>query len=175
MKFRAFAGAALAVLVFSTGSVQASPAAKAAPGQQVGEVTNLPIPRFVSLKTDEANVRRGPSLNQRIDWVFTARGMPLEIVGEYSNWRRVRDRDGVGGWMHYSLLSGVRTVIVEQDMLALYQRRDQQSPVNAYLEAGVIAKVESCGPVWCRLRAGGNRGWTLHAGLWGLREGEVLD
>ncbi len=168
-------GVALAVSLSVTGSAGAGPAVRAGPGQEVGPVTRLPIPRFVSLKTDEANVRRGPSMSQRIDWVYKARGMPLEVIGEYGNWRRVRDRDGVGGWVHYSLLSGVRTVIVEEDMLPLYQRRDPQGPVNAYLEAGVIARVEKCGPVWCRLSAGGKRGWTTHAGLWGLRAGEELD
>ena len=80
-----------------------------------GPVTNLPIPRYVSLKASEGNVRRGPSLNHRIDWVFKHRNMPLEVTGEYGHWRRVIDRDGVGGWVHYSLLSGMRTVIVEQE------------------------------------------------------------
>ena len=42
-----------------------------------GPVTNLPMPRYVSLKTSEGNVRRGPSLTHRIDWVFKRRGMPL--------------------------------------------------------------------------------------------------
>ncbi len=153
----------------------AGPTPEAGPGQARGPVTNLPLPRFVSLKVDKANVRRGPSLAHRIDWVFTARGMPLIVVGEYGNWRRVQDRDGVGGWVHYALLSGARTVIVERDMTPLYQRRDPDSPINAYLEAGVIARVDQCGPLWCRLRAGGERGWTPHAGLWGVREGEVVD
>ncbi len=177
MMFKVVAAVALAALMSISHPVpaQAGPAAKALPGQEVGPVTNLPLPRFVSLKVSEANVRRGPSLAHRIDWVFKARGMPLEIIGEYGNWRRVRDRDGVGGWVHYSLLSGVRTVIVERDLTPLYQRRDESSPVNAYLEAGVIAKVEKCGPLWCRLRAGGNRGWAERAALWGLREGEALD
>ena len=168
---------ALAVGGMAVGAapVTAGPAADAQPGQARGPVTNLPLPRFVSLKVDEANVRRGPSLAHRIDWVFTARGMPLLVIGEYGNWRRVQDRDGVGGWVHYSLLSGARTAIVEQDMMPLYQRRDPQGPVNAYLEAGVIARVDECGPVWCKLRADGARGWTTHAGLWGVNEGEVLD
>ena len=61
-----------------------------------GQVTNLPMPRFVSLKAAEGNVRRGPSLSHRIDWVFTKRNMPLEIVGEYGHWRRVQDREGAG-------------------------------------------------------------------------------
>ncbi|HBR39417.1 MAG TPA: aspartyl-trna synthetase, partial [Sulfitobacter pontiacus] len=28
--------------------------------QEVGQVTNLPVPRFVSMKASEGNVRRGP-------------------------------------------------------------------------------------------------------------------
>ena len=71
-----------------------------------GAVTNLPLPRFVSLKGTEGNARRGPSLTQRIDWVFTRRGMPLEITAEFENWRLVVDKDGAGGWVHYALLSG---------------------------------------------------------------------
>ncbi|HFQ14828.1 MAG TPA: hypothetical protein ENK41_00615, partial [Rhodobacteraceae bacterium] len=85
----------------AAGGAVAGPAATAQPGDTLGAVTGMPVPRFVSLKADEANVRRGPSLANRVDWVFTARGMPLEIIAEYGNWRKVRDRDGVGGWVHY--------------------------------------------------------------------------
>ena len=68
-----------------------------------GSVTNLPIPRFVSLKAAEGNVRRGPSLSHRIDWIYKQRNMPLEVTAEFGHWRRVRDREGAGGWVHYSL------------------------------------------------------------------------
>ena len=67
------------------------------PAAERGPVTNLPLPCFVSLKADEGNARRGPSLSHRIDWVFTRRNMPLEVTGEYGHWRRVQDRDGQGG------------------------------------------------------------------------------
>ena len=150
-------------------------AGQAVVAQERGPVTNLPMPRFVSLKAGEANVRRGPSLTHRIDWVFKRRGMPMEITGEYGHWRRVRDRDGVGGWVHYSLLSGVRTVIIEADLTALYQRQDPTSPVNVHLEAGVIARIDQCGPEWCRLRADGYKGWTLRSAIWGLKPGEVVE
>jgi len=143
--------------------------------QERGSVTTLPIPRFVSLKTGKGNVRRGPSLTHRIDWVFKARGMPLEITGEFGHWRRVRDRDGVGGWVHYSLLSGARTAIIETDLSALYARADGASQVNAYLEAGVIVRIDKCGPDWCRVRADGHKGWTPKAALWGIKPGEVFD
>lgn len=140
-----------------------------------GPVTNLPIPRFVSLKVNEANVRRGPSLSHRIDWVFRRKGMPLQVVGEFGHWRRVQDRDGVGGWVHYSLLSGVRTALIESDLTPLHAREDPNSQVNAYLEAGVIARIEECDPEWCRLRADGYRGWVPRTAFWGVQDGETWD
>jgi SH3-like domain-containing protein len=140
-----------------------------------GPVTNLPIPRFVSLKTGEGNVRRGPSLTHRIDWVFTRKGMPLEVVGEYGHWRQVRDRDGVGGWVHYSLLSGARTGLVETDLAAIYSRADPGSPVNARLEVGVIVSIDNCVLDWCRVRVEGLKGWMVKQALWGVRADEVFD
>jgi SH3-like domain-containing protein len=140
-----------------------------------GPVTNLPIPRFVSLKTGEGNVRRGPSLTHRIDWVFTRRGMPLEVIGEFGHWRQVRDRDGVGGWVHYTLLSGARTGLVETDLAALYSRADQSAAVNARLEAGVIVSIENCARDWCRVRVEGLKGWMVKSVLWGVRPDEVFD
>ncbi len=94
----------------------------------VGSVTNLPLPRFVSLKAPEGNVRRGPSLSHRIDWVFQRSAMPLQITDEFGHWRRVQDQEGAGGWMHYSLLSGARTVIVKEDMTALLMRPEAGAP-----------------------------------------------
>lgn len=138
-------------------------------------MTNLPLPRFVSLKAAEGNVRRGPSLSHRIDWVFKRRDMPLEITAEYGHWRRVRDREGAGGWVHYALLSGSRTVIVVEDMLALYVRPDARTTVSAKLERGVIARLGDCGPEWCRLTSGGYKGWARKAALWGVRPDEIRD
>lgn len=143
--------------------------------EERGQVTNLPIPRYVSVKTSEANVRRGPGLTHRIDWVFTRKDMPVEITAEYEHWRRVRDRDGAGGWVHYSLLSGARTVIVDQDLLDLFARPDPAAPVKARLEMGVIARLEECKPEWCRLSAGGYRGWARKTSLWGVAPDEIRD
>lgn len=155
--------AALAVLGFS------------ASAEERGAVTNLPLPRFVSLKASEGNVRRGPSLTHRIDWVFKRRDMPLEITAEHGHWRRVRDREGAGGWVHYSLLSGTRYVLIEQDMLALYQRADPDTPVMARLELGVIARLGKCGPTWCRLSSAGYKGWAPKDLLWGVKPSEIRE
>ncbi len=167
--------AVVAMAIISAFCLAPMAAAEGTTSPERGPVTHLPIPRFVSLKTSEGNVRRGPSLRHRIDWVFKHPGMPLEITGEFGHWRQVRDRDGVGGWVHYSLLSGARTAIIDRDLSPLYSSADTQSQINAYLEAGVIARIETCGLAWCRVKADGIRGWTTKENLWGVRANEVIE
>ncbi len=140
-----------------------------------GPVTNLPLPRYVSLKGSEGNARRGPSLSHRIDWVFTHAGMPLKVTAEFGHWRRVEDRDGAGGWIHYSLLSGVRTVIVEADMAELHSRPDPKAPVSARAEAGAIAKLGDCTIDWCEISAEAADGWIEKSEIWGVDANEIRD
>jgi len=143
--------------------------------QDRGPVTNLPLPRFVSMKANEGNVRRGPSRTHRIDWIFQRKDVPLEITAEHGHWRRIRDRDGAGGWMHYSLLSGVRTAIIETDMLEMKANPEPASMVVAQLELGVIARIEECHVEWCKLSTAGYKGWVRKETLWGVGPGETLD
>ena len=141
----------------------------------VGCVTNLPLPRFVSLKGSEGNARRGPGLTHRIDWVFTRAGMPLRITAEYENWRRVEDAEGAGGWVHYSLLSGVRSVLVTLDMAELRDAPDATSPVVAQAELGVVGRLLECKTDWCRVSLDGTRGWVLKTALWGVKADELVE
>ncbi|MEP2784627.1 MAG: SH3 domain-containing protein [Pseudoruegeria sp.] len=163
------ARAVLASVLLATCAVHSATA------EDRGPVTNLPMPRFVSMKASEGNVRRGPSLTHRIDWVFKRRDMPLEVTGEFGHWRRVRDRDGAGGWVHYSLLSGSRTVIVEQEKIMLHGRPDTRSSEVAVLETGVVARLGECNDDWCRLSAAGYRGWARKETLWGVKPEEIRD
>lgn len=163
--------AALVAAALSIGGAAAQSAGDGA-APATGPETGQPLPRFVSIKANEANVRRGPSTTHRIDWVFKRAGLPVIVTGEYGHWRRVVDRDGLGGWVHYALLSGQRTVIVDVDMAALRRAPDPGAPVRARLERGVVARLSGCERGWCEIAAGGHRGWTEAAGLWGddLRE-----
>lgn len=120
-------------------------------------------------------MRRGPSLNHRIDWVLKRRSMPLEITGEYGHWRRIRDREGAGGWVHYSLLSGARTVIIEENMLPLLMKPDPNAPTNAKVEHGVVARLDQCVQGWCRIRADRYRGWVPRTALWGVGPDEKVE
>lgn len=141
----------------------------------VGCVTNLPLPRYVSLKGDEGNARRGPGLTHRIDWVFTRPGMPLRITAEYENWRRVEDQDGAGGWVHYALLSGVRSALVIEDMAQLRDAPRADARVLAQAEMNVVARILECHPDWCRISASGEKGWLPKSALWGVTEDEVIN
>lgn len=140
-----------------------------------GAVTNLPVPRYVSLKGGEGNARRGPSLSHRIDWVFRHAGMPLRVVAEFGHWRRVEDKDGAGGWVHYALLSGVRTALVTQDMAELRARPNMDSDVVARAEAGAIVRLGECNRDWCRIAGGGERGWVPKSAIWGVDPDEIRD
>jgi SH3-like domain-containing protein len=170
MKIKTILHAVMASLILGTFQ-----AAGPAVAEGVGPVTNLPVPRFVSMKASEGNVRRGPSLSHRIDWVFKHRDMPLRITAEHGHWRRVEDRDGMGGWVHYSLLSGTRTVLIEKDMLPLHARPDANAPVTAALELGVVARLGDCDLEWCELRSGGFKGWAPKARVWGVAASELRD
>ena len=140
-----------------------------------GRVTNLPLPRYVSLKSSEGNARRGPGITHRIDWVFTRSGMPLRIIAEHEHWRRVEDADGAGGWMHYAMLSGTRSVLVTAEVADIHSRPDPASGILARAERGVVARILQCGPEWCRLNAGGTRGWVRKQALWGIDPDERVE
>jgi SH3-like domain-containing protein len=141
----------------------------------VGMVTNLPLPRFVSLKGNEGNARRGPGLTHRIDWVFTRSGMPLRITAEYEHWRRVEDAEGVGGWVHYALLSGVRSVLIAADMAEFRNRPQDEAEVIFKAERNVVGWVQECLPDWCRLSVDGERGWVRKTALWGVSPTETIE
>jgi len=169
-------GAALALLVILltlTLTLTITLALAGAPrAQEFGPVTGLPLPRFVSLKAHKTNVRRGPGLINRIDWVYRRQGWPVEIIAEYGHWREIRDIDGEGGWVHYSLLSGVHTVLVRKDMTPLRAEPRNDARIKAYAERDVIARLHRCVPGWCRISTGGTSGWAPLKALWGARIGK---
>jgi SH3-like domain-containing protein len=140
-----------------------------------GAVTNLPLPRYVTLKGSEGNARRGPSLTHRIDWTFTLSGMPLKITAEHENWRRVEDADGVGGWVHYALLSGTRSVLVTEDMAEFRSAPEDDAAVVLQAEYGVVARLLECSANWCRIAADGTRGWVRKTSIWGVEPGEIIE
>lgn len=139
-----------------------------------GAVTNLPIPRYASLKGREGNARRGPGLTHRIDWVFTTSGMPLRITAEFEHWRKIEDSEGIGGWVHYALLSGVRRVLVTKDLAEFRDAPDVNARVAFNAERNVIGRLDQCNLDWCEVSTDGESGWIEKTALWGVDPSEIL-
>lgn len=157
------------------GSIGPGFAAKDSPVATSG----LPIPRYVSLKSDHVNVRAGPTKDNDVAWVYTKSGLPVEITAEFENWRRVRDSEGAEGWVYHSLLSGRRTAVVtmktRDELAPIYDRADATSAVAAKLQAGVVAQVKKCAANWCRVTGAGFDGWIEQQRLWGVYADEKVD
>jgi len=148
-----------------------------APLAAAPEQSGLPVPRYVSLRADKANMRAGPGDQYPIKWVYQRPGMPLEILAEYFNWRRVRDWQGTEGWMHASMLTGRRYAVITGEARTLRAKPDAASPPVATVEPSVVARVRECRAAspWCELEIKGIRGWLQRGSLWGVYPEEVID
>jgi SH3-like domain-containing protein len=175
------AARSLALLALMATTVAAEAQSEAAPNLPGG--SGLPIPRFVSLKSDRVNMRKGPGTDYPTAWVYRRAGLPLEVIKEFEGWREVRDADGAAGWVLQSFLSGRRTALVlpwevkpgaPPPKVALRNDDSERARPVAMVEAGVIANLASCDGRWCRVSIDKFRGYIEQSKLWGVYEGEVI-
>ena len=158
------------------------PAAQAVAQSASKGASGLPLPRFVSLKSKSVNMRIGPSTDYAVSWRYTKAGVPVEIIQEYDNWRRIRDADGTEGWVNQALVSGERTAVAAPWMrgkgedVYVNMRRDAQSSaqVVARVQPGAMIKLAECNGDWCRAEAGGISGWVSQGEVWGAYPGEAF-
>ena len=184
LRNRALIGIGLAFLSFAftaSGGSAADDGVKK-PARTVGSETGLALPRYVSLKSDKVNVRRGPNTDQPVIWVFSRAGLPVEIFAESENWRRVRDSDGAEGWVFHSLLSGRRTVLISpwakgngQEGVKLHDDQSTGSSTVAELQSGVIGDVVGCDGEWCELTIQDYSGYVEQGKLWGVYRDEKVE
>lgn len=143
--------------------------------------SGLPVPRFVSLKSGEVNLRAGPGAHFPIRWVYRRAGYPVEVIEEFGHWRKIRDRDATEGWVHFRLLSGARSAVIRSDdpqtrpLVPLYAAASATSRLVAELEPEVIVSLDSCREAWCRASVRGYGGWVQRTHLWGVYEGEAFE
>jgi SH3-like domain-containing protein len=173
------ASARLPLLAFAAAVCIIAMDAPAGAAQDVGPSTGLPVPRYVSLKSDRVNLREGPSREHRSSWVFVTAGLPVEITAESDNWRRVRDSEGTEGWVLKGLLAGKRTALVvpwrKNETRPLRSQASDDATLVANLQAGVLATVKRCDGKWCRIYGEGFDGFVHQEDLWGVYPGEALD
>ncbi len=138
--------------------------------------SGLPLPRFVSLRASEANMRAGPGEQYPIKWTYHRAGLPLEVVREYEHWRQVRDWQGTEGWMHSSMLTGKRFIIVTGDLRTLRSEADPTSAVTARIEGNVVGRLKSCprNVTWCYVQFENVAGWLRRTEIWGVYSDEEV-
>lgn len=157
-------------------AAMAPPASAALPIEpQKGSDSGLPVPRFVSLGADKVNARTGPGSRYPIAWQYQRRGLPVEVVGEYEYWRRIRDHDGTETWVHKNLTSGKRYALVDGTVRELLKKPDPNSDVLLSAEPGVQARLKKCDETWCQVEIAGSKGWMPRSYLWGLYPGETFE
>jgi SH3-like domain-containing protein len=136
----------------------------------------LPVPRFVSIKASQANIRTGPNVRYPVRWVFVRKGEPVEIIAEFEQWRKIRDKQGDDGWIHESMLSGRRqAVITGEKPQLIYRKADYASAPLAKFEPEVRVELDSCMAEWCRVEFKSYKGWIEKKYLWGVYAHEKME
>ena len=73
--------------------------------------SGLPVPRYVTLKFGEVNARAGPGDDHRLLWIYRVRGLPVQVVAETTEWRRICDPEQGLAWVHRRTTDGRRMVM----------------------------------------------------------------
>lgn len=146
------------------GAGQAMPDGRPTPSGQ-------PVPRWLSLKSDEVRARYGPGLDYRILWEYRVRDLPVQVIAETAEWRKICDPDGAVAWVHRSVVSSRRSVMNRSDAeIGIYARRSDTSPLRARLSPHALVAVEDCEEGWCEVRAGRRKGWVRQSQVFGTQE-----
>lgn len=137
--------------------------------------SGLPIPRFVSLKSETVNVRVGPGKRYPIEWIYKRKGWPVEVVEEYGHWRKIRDIENAEGWVHKNLLSGTRTALIQDQRRPLYLAPDASTAIVLEADPLVVGTLISCNKEWCRMSIQSREGWMRRDYIWGVYDSEVIN
>ena len=139
-----------------------------------GQVTNFEIPRFVSLKSNDVNLRVGPSINYPIKLKYIKTNLPVEIVEEFDVWRKIIDHDNNTGWIHKSLLKGDRFILImikKGNSKSIFNRPNGN--IIGAIENNNIVLLESCMFKWCYISSNEIEGWISKNDIWGVYENEL--
>lgn len=167
----------LSLMIAATARAQPAPTPQ--PPVRLDTPSGHPVPRFVALKSTPTNGRAGPSFEHPVVWRYRRRGLPMEIVAESENWRRVRDSDGDESWIHESMLDGRRRALIrsvpDRRAAALRSSPRADAGINAYAQVGAVVALLACDETWCRISAENHSGWVERTALWGLYTDERIE
>ena len=142
---------------------------------EIGKETGLEIPRYVSLKSNDANIRVGPSKNYPIEIKFIKKNYPLKVLEEYEDWRKVEDFKKNIGWIHKSLISGKRTgIVLSNDNKTIKLLNTLNGNVIGEIGKGNIVFLEKCKIDWCLVSSKNYKGWIDKKYIWGVKQNEII-
>ena len=130
---------------------------------------NLPVPRFVTIKFNEVNARTGPESDCPIEWVYLKKNEPVEVIAEYGKWRKIKDINGDGGWVHASVIAGKRSIIITSKNPAplLFSPLNHEQ-IKAYLLPNLRCSLHNCKKDWCLISCKTYKGWVSRKNIWGV-------
>ena len=142
-----------------------------------GESSGWPLPRFVSLRSDEVNLRAGPGQRYPIDWIYSRKDLPVEVIAEFEAWRKIRDWQGTEGWVHQSMLSGRRMMVVIGGQRILRGGDSDSADTLALVDPGVLGRLLQCprNRDYCRVEVNQIQGWFKRDEIWGVYKGEWIE
>ena len=143
---------------------------------KTGSVTGLDIPRYVSLKSNEVNLRVGPSTNYPIELTYTTKNLPVEVIDEFDAWRKIKDHQNTTGWLHKSLIQGDRFILTgykNNNNVNLYNRPNGN--IIGVIKKNNILDLKNCILHWCKVSLENINGWVLKKNIWGIYEFEIYN
>ena len=143
---------------------------------KTGSVTGLEIPRFVSLKSNDVNLRVGPSTNYPIQLKYISQNLPVEVIDEFDVWRKARDHNGMIGWLHKSLIKGERYILTgykNEKEINLYNRPNGN--VIGVIKKNNLLELNECLIKWCKVKNKNIKGWVSKQNIWGVYSTELLN
>ena len=124
---------------------------------------------FVSLKSYEVKMRVGPGKEYPIAWVFMRANLPMILMAEFDQWRKVKFIDGTVGWVHKNMISRKSSAIVTENYAIMYKHASKKHPI-AKIEKGVVVRILKRDGDFVKADINNQKGWIEKKFLWGINE-----
>ena len=121
---------------------------------------------FLSLKKNKVNVRYGPSFDSPVKFVYKKINLPIKQIDKKENWRRIIDLKNNSGWIHWSQLKPINSVIGLNEKI-LFKKPSNFSKPLAKIQAGRVMVLQKCIDGWCKIKSENFKGWIKTDNVWG--------
>ena len=121
---------------------------------------------YLSLKKNKVNVRYGPSFDSPVKYIYKKINLPIKQIDKKENWRRIIDFKNNSGWIHWSQLKEVNSIIPLQDKI-LFKKPSNFSKPLAKIKKGRVLILQKCNGFWCKVKSKEYKGWIKTDNIWG--------